>query len=462
MTTTSQRPPNILLLLPDQWRWDWLGCEDSPYGKVPVRTPHIDAIAARGVRFTQCRTNSPLCAPARACLALGMRYENCGVPGNGHDLEPHRTNVFHLLQRAGYRTLTCGKNDLHKKTQWKGRAGWTQLLGSYGFSDAIDQSGKFDAARNGTLDMGGPNCAYTSYLHSHGLFEEYRADYQRRRQEATDTTAPWPSPLPREHHTDDFCGRMGLELLDRTPCEEPWMLWVNFPGPHDPFDPPRELQQRYDGVAFPPPVHGSDSYRDKPVDHQQVRRNYAASCEGIDEWVGRLLDRVAQRGELDRTVVVFASDHGEMLGDHCRFVKNVAYEGSVHVPLVVAGPGIEAGRVRDDLVELIDVSATMLNAAGLEVPDDWDAQPLFGPGHSPRPVQHSALGSWRMVFDGRYKLIVEQPEPSKKPQHAFEDGALLALFDLQDYPTESRNLAADKPDIVARLMAAMQSSDAIG
>lgn len=369
------RQPNLLLLFPDQWRWDWLGCETSPYGKVPVRTPNLDALAARGVRFTQCRTNSPLCAPGRACLALGTRYDRCGVPSNGTDLDPARTTVFNLLQRAGYRTLTCGKNDLHKKTVWKGRDGWTQLLGRYGFSDAIDQSGKLDAAGNGPLERGGPNCSYTSYLHSRGLFDAYRGDYARRHHEATHFTATWPSPLSREHYTDDFCGRMALRLLDRTPREGPWLLWVNWPGPHDPFDPPRELQARYDGVCFPSPVDGADTYWDRPADHQQIRRNYAAECEGIDEWVGRILDKVDQRGELGNTVVLFASDHGELLGDHARFTKQMAYEGSVHVPLIAAGPGIDTGRVCGDLVELMDIAPTLLDAAALNIPADWDAVP---------------------------------------------------------------------------------------
>ncbi len=440
MTTTPPNPPNLLFLFPDQWRWDWLGCETSPYGKVPVRTPNIDALAARGVRFTQCRTNSPVCAPARAALALGMRYERCGVADNGFDLDPDRPTVFNHLRDAGYRTLTCGKNDLHKRTTWKGREGWTRLLGQYGFTDAIDQSGKFDAARNGRRERGGPNCSYTSHLHAHGLFEAYADDYAERQQQFTGTTAPWPSPLLRRHYTDDFCGQMALELLDRTPAEGPWMLWVNFPGPHDPFDPPRELQQRYDGVDFPPPVNAKDDYGEKPVDHPTLRRNYAACCEGIDEWVGRILDAVAQRGELDNTLVIFSSDHGEMLGDHGHFNKGRAGEGSVHVPLVVAGPGVEGGRVDDRLVELIDVSGLMLHAAGLDRPDDWDARcPLHDP---PRDVQLAALNDWRMACDGRHKLVVKDNHPDR-------------LFDLQDDPREMHNVADQHGEVVERLRGAL-------
>src|SRR5690606_4432651 len=110
----TDRPPNFLFLFPDQWRWDWLGSEASPYGKVPVQTPNIDALAARGVRFGNCRSNSPLCSPARACLTQGLRYHRCGVPGNDHCTPTDRANLFQLLRERGYQTMTCGKSDLFK------------------------------------------------------------------------------------------------------------------------------------------------------------------------------------------------------------------------------------------------------------------------------------------------------------------------------------------------------------
>ncbi len=444
--------PNLLFLFPDQWRWDWLACEQSPYGKVPVRTPNIDKLVQRGTRFTQCRTNSPVCAPARACLATGMRYPAAGVIDNRQDTDPRADTVFQRLRDAGYRTLTCGKNDLHKKTVWKGREGWTQRLGQYGFSDAIDQSGKLDAAAAGGLDRGGPHCSYTSFLHANGLFELYRQDYKRRGEQATHPTADWPSPLPRPFYTDDFCGRMALELLDRTPREGPWMLWVNFPGPHDPFDPPRELQARYDGIQFPEPVAGTDSFSGKPLDHQQLRRNYAAECEGIDEWVGRIVDAVDQRGQRENTLVIFASDHGEMLGDHGWFTKHSAYEGSVHVPLIAAGPGAPAGSVCEDPVELIDISALLLRSAGLDYPSQWDARLPAPFGGTARTVQRSALRDWRMACDGRYKLIDDATSPEKPGRrHTFKQSR--ALFDLREDPAEVENILERSPQIARRLEA---------
>jgi len=442
--------PNLLLLFPDQWRGDWLNCNDERigYGKAPVRTPNIDALAARGTRFTRMITNSPVCAPARACLALGNRRHRTGVWSNGDDTTPGETTLFNRLQARGYRTLTCGKNDLHKGSDDYHNTGWAPRLAAYGFSDAIDQRGKMNAAGpQRSRDRGG---AYLSYLRSHAMLDTHVEDYAARQTEPYNwTIAPWANPMPREHFTDDFCGRSALELLDRTPTGQPWCLWVNFPGPHDPHDPPRELQQRYDDVEFPPPVNGQKDLNGRDIEHQQLRRNYAASCEGIDEWVGWIIDEVDRRGELDNTIIVFFSDHGEMLGDHGRWQKTVWQEPSVNVPLVVAGPGIEQGKISDALVELIDVHATCLDLAGIDVPDDIDGQsfaPLLHDGKASehRDVMISALGFWRMICDPRWKLV------------AFDDDAPGAagetwLYDLDNDPSELTNVADDHPDEVARL-----------
>jgi choline-sulfatase len=361
------------------------------------------------------------------------------VPDNRYDSDPNRLTIWQLLRNAGYRTLTCGKNDLHKKTRWKGLDGWTRLLGQYGFTDAIDQSGKMDAAGNGLPVT--PHCSYTQYLQSRGKLDLFKRDYERRRTESTYATSDWAAPLERDDYCDDFCGRNALELLSRTPREGPWMLWVNFPGPHDPMDPPRDLQARYDGVKFPDPIAAIDTYENLPVNHQQIRRNYAAECEGIDEWVGTILDAVERRGQLDNTLVIFSSDHGEMLGDHGRFTKHVPYEGSVHVPLIVAGPGIDAGRANDSLVETIDIGAFILDRAGLAITDTFDARPFLNGASSPRDYQLSSLGGWKMVCNRTHKLVRSGPAEARVTQ----------LFDLGADPSELHNIANAQPQIVAEL-----------
>jgi len=438
--STAPTQPNILFLFPDQWRWDWLGCHDgsaTPYGNIPVNTPNIDRLAARGTRFTRCYTNSPVCSPARACLAQGVRYERCGVPSNQFNTPSDADTVFKRLRDAGYRTAITGKADLQKQLHYKGLDGWTPGIGQLGFIESANQCGKWDAVNSGRNRPADP---YMASLYKSGWAEAHKQDFATRRDFKGMPTHP--TPLPRQHYTDDFCGGNALDMLQRWPVDHtgehhaPWMLWVNFPGPHEPYDPPRCLQERYDSVNFPGPV---DQQAEKfERDHQQLRRNYAAMCEGIDDWVGKLLVQVEARGELDNTLVIFTSDHGEMLGDHGRWAKSLPEEASTRVPLVAAGPGIEPGRICEDLVELIDISATLLSAAGIKTPNNWDARPLPTQGNEPRDHACSALGKWSMVVRDRYKLVVHQEAPDR-------------LYDLEDDPGELTNLAQRMPDMVAEL-----------
>ena len=431
---SSTTKPNLLFLFPDQWRWDWLGVHDgsdTPYGKIPVNTPNIDRLAARGVRFTQCRTNSPVCSPARSCVAQGKRYESCGTPSNAQYTPRDTPTVYRMLRDAGYHTATCGKSDLFKPDQDDNPTGFLPIMAEYGFTDGIDHRGKGDAIKRAHRGIVEP---YTQMLRENDLLETHLDDHP------PDTPlrrAAYATPLPNDSYTDDFCGQNGLKLLARAPQDKPWMLWVNFPGPHDPFDPPADMLRQYEGIAFPPPVCPTDNpptFRDNIKD----RPHYAACCSNIDAWVGKLIAHIEARGELNNTVIIFASDHGEMLGDHGQWTKTVPQEGSVHVPLIIAGPGMPEGQTCDDLVELIDISATMLAAAGLDVDPGMDARPVPQLGGKPRDIQLSSLGDWKSVVNKQYKLVV------------YKTGETL-LFDLINDAGETNNLAQAKPDVVERL-----------
>ena len=429
----ERRPPNILFFFPDQWRPDWLGCA----GTVPVRTPVVDGLAARGVRFTRAYCTAPLCAPSRASLAGGMRPHRLGVHTNEQNFPLDRETCYQHLRETGYRVGACGKTDLHKPTHGNGPDGWTQRMGILGFTETVDQAGKWDAVSHCRPT---PHDPYTRYLAEQGLLETHCDDFRQRR-EAKPKQVGWASPLPREHHTDDFCGRAGVRLLEGFPREAPWFLQVNFPSPHEPMDAPAEVLERWRDVTLPGPVDPDDHMTAE--EHQEVRRNYAALCEDVDEWCGRMLEVVAQRGELDHTLVVFASDHGEMLGDHGRWGKSSYYEPAVGVPLIVAGPGVEgAGRGSDALVEIPDLGPLFLEAAGLPVPAEWEARSfgavLRGESDEHRDVAVSVLPGHRALIGERYKLIVR-------------DGQIPALFDRQHDPLERHNIAGEHPEILMPL-----------
>jgi len=439
---TPERPPNFLFLFPDQWRWDWLGCEESPYGKVPVQTPNIDQLASEGVRFSGCRSNSPVCAPARACLTLGARYSNCQVPSNGFCTPVDRPNLFRTLQQAGYHTATCGKSDLFKPMKEPTQTGYLPVMEALGFSDGIDHRGKGDAISRARRGVDEP---YTLMLRERGHLQTHLDDHP---QQALGRAA-YPTPLPRDCYTDDFCGQNAVTLLERTPEGQPWCLWVNFPGPHDPYDPPAEQLSRYEGVEFPAAINPSEevpAYRNARVD----RLHYAACCSNIDDWVGRIIDAVEKRGDRENTIIIFASDHGEMLGDHGRWTKSIWYEASIRVPLIMAGPGIQAGPHTATPVELIDIAATILDLAGQSVPENWDAKPLTPTLRDPnlphRDYAVSQLNGWRCVTNNEWKYVERQ-----------EEGSLL--YHLIDDPEETRNVIEDYPEQAGELARVMEQDN---
>jgi len=327
--------PNILFCFPDQHRPDFVGGNDE----LPVRTPYLDDLAARGVTFTRAHCPSPLCAPSRACLASGKQYDYCRVADNGVDYPLDQPTVYQALRNAAYHVAGVGKFDLHKATFDWGPDG-KRLLEEWGFSDGIDNEGKFDAISSGAKTPKGP---YMAYLHERGLAGMHVKDFaQRRRPDNVHTT-----PLPEEAYCDNWLANNGVELLRRFPKDRPWFLQVNFTGPHNPWDITYRMQSRWYGVGFPPP---NSSTQFDASTHSAIRRNYAAMVENIDRQVGRLIGEVDDRGELDNTIVIWSSDHGEMLGDHDRWGKGVWHQPSVGVPLVMAGPGISQGIVSDALV----------------------------------------------------------------------------------------------------------------
>jgi arylsulfatase len=445
MTDRDTRP-NILFVQTDQQRGDWHGGNPD----VPVRTPNLDALRERGVQFTNAICPSPLCSPTRTCLASGREYERCGVPSNSVNW-PRDTMNYHRILRdqAGYHVMACGKfhigeNQSGKPPEFNWGVDGRRLMEEWGFSDCLLNAGKNQATnlvRNSK--EGTPQDPYMAYLDEQGLMDVHIEDYVRRNREGV-WTATFPTALPDEAYFDAWITRNGLQLLDRSPTNAPWYLEVNFQNPHHPWDITERMHKLYRDppVDFPQPTEPDGSA--SPEAHSEVRKNYAAMLEHLDECLGRLIARVEERGELDNTLIVFGSDHGEMLGDYGQWQKQSPLQASIGVPLAVAGPGVAKRNLCDDPVTILDLHATFLEVAGAKLSNDVDsrsmARYLADQADPPRDVVFSGLGAWRLVFDGRYKLILGYDPDKRRGGEEWEPWGVD--------PSESRKIQRDRPPIL--------------
>jgi choline-sulfatase len=411
-----------------------------------VRTPNIDALAARGVRFPKALCAAPVCAASRACLASGREYGRTGVRGNSDSYPLKQTTFYSLLRGAGYHTMGCGKFDLNKpEHHWN--ADGKYLLPEWGFSDGLNNAGKMDVIAAAKKAIPEP---YALHLKSINLLDVHLEDFRHRSggpRNAYAYTAP--TPLPEEAYADNWVSANGLTLLENAPKDKPWFMQVNWPGPHDPEDITRRMESTVRQLQFPQPFNNTEF---SAATHLAIRQNYSAMVENIDRWVGIYLEKLAQRKELDNTLVIFSSDHGEMLGDHNRWGKTLPYHPSASVPLILAGPGIRSGHVHAGPATNLDLPATFLDYAGTPVPQDMDSRsmrPLLqGQTEKHRDVALSGLNNWRLAYDGRHKLITGFSASQGRKSGA-NAGSLL--FDLQEDPHESTDIAAKSPELVAQL-----------
>jgi len=391
--------PNILFLFPDQWRGDWIG--HSEIGE-KLHTPTLRKLMKQGTTFSSAYTPSPLCAPARACIASGRDYPAHGVMNNGQNLPDDEITVYNLLKNADYHVMGCGKFDLHKAKYSWGVDG-SHFMEEWGFSDGIDNEGKVDGVISFKKNQKGP---YLDFLQKRNKAETHLADFAVRGKYGTE-----PTKLNDEEYCDNWVGNNALELLDRAPDDKPWFLQVNFTGPHDPFDVTEEMHSWYREIEFPEP-YGNWS---KEIDHLSIRKNYAAMMENIDKNISLILSHPRIRNDLKNTIIIFSSDHGDMLGDHGYYEKHLPYNGSVHVPLVFSGYKIPENKIVEHPVSILDLPATILDLAEQEKQKEMDSSSLLSIINNQKNdrkivtselyVANNPLRQWRMAVNQNYKYI---------------------------------------------------------
>jgi arylsulfatase len=447
-------PPNILLITTDQQRYDALGSTDPL-----VQTPHLDRLAATGTAFRRGYVQNPVCIPSRACIQTGRYVHQHGVDhmaeviGDTPGLPPWETTVMERLQRAGYATAAFGK--IH-------------MLPPKGLDETgltMGKGARWTVAEGSPLGPSQLGPVYAEWLERRhpGATEALYA--QRRQPEYREQATAIVNVLPADEYVDAWIAEQTRDYLDR-PHERPFFLWCGFCGPHPPYDPPEPYAGRYRPDDMPLPrllrarqqgVEGNRPGRfDRPDGEALVRKitaYYWAMVTCIDDMVGRIMATLTRRGLWENTLVIFTSDHGDMLGDFGKLGKENFTEPVVRVPYLLVPPGGApdhggAGEPRyfDGLVEHVDLAPTMLDYAGIP-------QPAALPGVSLRPILEAEDPS-DAAFPGKGAVLCEYVPGHQRwrstclrtehYKYVFSGADRPAEFyDLQEDPDELVNVAGD-------------------
>lgn len=363
--------PNVLFILSDQLK----ATATSLYGNRASPTPHLEALARKGVRFEQAHTPCPLCVPARVSMMTGQYPHNHGSRRNETLLESGRENAFRLWKEAGYTTGLIGKNHCFKEPD-RGTCFdvWCEIT-----HEGIP-AGSGTKGMEWWRDLSGINSAH------------------RVRREM-----PWQTPnisyavtdYPLDDYSTGLIAGQTERFLERY-RDDPFALWVSFPDPHTPWEAPRKYveQVRSDVITLPPwrgeefgpgapernrvlhEILGVE--KDPPEEVKKVITVYYAMIRFIDDAVGRIMASLDRLGLRKNTVVVFASDHGDLMGEHMMVNKGgLFYDALTRVPLIFSWPGsIPEGTDGDGMANLVDIVPTLLSLQGLEVPRGMDGIPL--------------------------------------------------------------------------------------
>ncbi|MEM9683227.1 MAG: sulfatase-like hydrolase/transferase [Pseudomonadota bacterium] len=417
------KPRNILFIMSDQHQGKASGCYGHPF----VRTPNIDALAGRGTRFASAYTNSAICVPARAVIATGRHIFETGYWCNAHPYEGRIKSWHHHLAEHGSGATSIGKLHFRNETD------------DTGFDEQIVPmhvvGGKGDLRSCIKRPMTGPMKSSASMTNI-GPGDSPYIDYDR---DIADRACDWIRDRATQSAEGGFVG------------------FVSFVCPHPPYIAPPEFFALYPTEEIPTPKLSAPDAETHPwIRKMERNRNYndfvtersrrvvLASYYGcvsyLDHNIGRVLDCLDDCGLRDDTLVVYTSDHGDNLGARRLFGKSNMYEESAFIPMILAGPGIPAGKVSETRVSLLDVAPTILDAAGLgDLPESRDL-----PGRSMAEIARAADDPERVIFCEYYAAAADRAAfMIRKGRYNYIHyvGYEPELFDLQADPEELTSIA---------------------
>lgn len=413
-------PKNILLFMTDQQRAEYMGSAANSV----VETPNIDRIAAHA-QFTCCQSTNPICTPARTSLITGRYPRQIGTRTMAGDLFPQIPTFMQALQRAGYTTYGIGKFHYLQTYPWSTPrgCGMDPVAGveenkAFGYDFIWETAGKQQTVGN--------YCFYCDYLQKKGMLSQVRDFFVECGGSNGDTAdhnydkaLPWP--FAEEDYIDVVTGRVAREQLASHPKEKPFYMLCSFCGPHKPYDAPQRYldmipMEREDDFLLPDGQTLTDE--EKETIYRQ-RRSAKAMIRLIDDQIGLTLDLLEQRGMLQDTLILFTSDHGDMLGDHYMIQKGVPWRQAVNVPLAAWLPGAPAIGVNESPIELSDIAATILEYAGLDpqtaLSRSWPAYNDIIPSRSFLPVLEGKANCCR-EFCFSESDFTEERKPGTDPR----------------------------------------------
>jgi len=434
----EDRRPNVLFLITDQHNWRALGCA----GNDEIRTPNLDRLAASGIRFENAFCQTAQCRPSRFTIWNGRYARSHGLATNATPEDPPDPTMAELFRASGYRTASIGKHHMNK-----------ERASDRGFDEVID-----------LID-------YAEFFgESFVPLEESELTGLRR------TDLAGINPLDPELHPTGFWTSRTVDFLRET--DEPFFLWCSFFRPHSPIDPTRPWAAQYDpaDLTLPPSAHyefdtdvpGLRWVHEKngtPFDEAENRKTlalYYAAVSEVDHGIGTILDELERLGLADDTIVVFTSDHGEMMSAHGAWTKGQqGYDDTLRVPLIVRPLESEAGAVRSELVGLIDLLPTLIEWCGLEAPPGLQGRSLAG-------LLSGRDADWRDTifneFGNPYAEHTRTARTLTSKYVAYGEADVVTyeqFFDLAQDPWEMHNAVADPrhANEVAALRAALAQWD---
>lgn len=426
--------PNILWYCTDQQRFDTIGALGNPH----VTTPTIDSLVHNGVAFTHAYCQSPICTPSRSSFMTGMYPSRVHNTRNGNESFPSYPPVItKMIAESGYECGMVGKFHLQSS--------------GYRTEPRIDDG-------------------YSYWKFSHAPRDDWKeghdyAEWVRQQGGDLDAMRASDERVAPEMHQTTWASECAIDFISKQQGSQPWLLNLNVYDPHPPFIPPKVYADRFDPASMPGP-HFRDSDLDQqkklasldfqdevktPAEHDafRVQALYYAMIAQIDDQLARILQALDASGQRDNTIILFTSDHGESLGDHglmykgCRF-----YEGLVRIPLIFScPPKLQSGVISDALVELVDMSSTLMELAGLECPEYMQGQSLMpilqgtsSPDHLRDSVRSEYFDALDPHFTGGTGTFGTMYRTRRYKLCMYHDKKLGELYDLETDPWEFNDL----------------------